>query len=88
MPRDPVGDALHLALFMVNVSATLVQPLRRTQPDYSVLDLKAQYRGYRYAHEIIKMLPEKPDSILLTAIFARIARLGAIHPVLSLPAGP
>ena len=83
-----VTNAANLALFMVNVSATLVQPLRRTQPDYSILDLKAQYRGYRYAHEIIKMLPEKPDSILLAAIFARSAGLGAIHPGLPLPAAP
>jgi len=83
-----VTNAANLSLFMVNFSAALLQPLRRTQPDYSVLDLKAQYRGYRYALEIIKMLPEKPDAILLTNIFERIARLGAIHPVLPLPAGP
>ena len=83
-----VTNAANLALFMVNVRATLLQPLRRTQPDYSVLDLKAQYRGYRYATEIIKMLPEKPDSILLAAIFARSVSLGAIHPLLPLPAGP
>jgi putative transposase len=83
-----VTNAANLALFMVNVSTTLLQPLRRTQPDYSILDLKAQYRGYRYALEIIKMLPEKPEAILLTNIFERIARLGAIHPVLPLPADP
>jgi len=83
-----VTNAANLALFMVNVSAVLLLPFRRTQPDYSILDLKAQYRGYRYAFEIIKMLPEKPDAILLTAIFERIARLGAIHSVLPLPADP
>jgi len=83
-----VTNAANLSLFMVNFSTVLLQPFRRTQPDYSILDLKAQYRGYRYALEIIKMLPEKPDAILLTDIFRHIARLGAIHPVLSPPAGP
>ena len=83
-----VTNAANLSLFMVNFSTALLQSFRRTQPDYSILDLKAQYRGYRYALEIIKMLPEKPDAILLTDIFRRIARLGAIHPVLAPPAGP
>jgi putative transposase len=83
-----VTNAANLSLFMVNFSTALLPPFRRTQPDYSILDLKAQYRGYRYAHEIIKMLPEKPEAILLTTIFERIARLGAIHPLLPPPAEP
>jgi hypothetical protein len=29
-------------------------------PDYSVLDLKADCRGYKYVEETIKMLPDKP----------------------------
>jgi len=66
---------------MVNFSYALLQPLRQQNPDYSVLDLKSHYRGYRYASETIKMLPEKPDAILLAKIFQHIARLGAIHPV-------
>ncbi len=48
--------------------------------EYSILDLKSHYRGYRYASETIKMLPQKPDAILLADIFQQIARLGAIHP--------
>jgi len=54
-------------------------PLWENQ-DFGILDLKAHYRGYRYACETIKMLPRKPDSILLADIFQQIARLGAIHP--------
>ena len=75
-----VTNAANLAFFMVNFSSALLQPLRQQNPDYSVLDLKSHYRGYRYASEIIKMLPEKPDAILLAEIFQQIARLGAIHP--------
>jgi putative transposase len=83
-----VTNAANLSFFMVNLSYALLQPLRQTQPDSSVLDLKAQYRGYRYASEAIKMLPEKPDAILLADIFQHLAQLGAIHPVFQPAASP
>jgi putative transposase len=83
-----VTNATNLSFFIVNISYALLQPLRQTQPDYSVLDLKAQYRGYRYASATIKMLPEKPDAILLADIFQHIAQLGAIHPVFQPSASP
>jgi putative transposase len=76
-----VTNAANLSLFMVNFSAALAEPFRKQNPDFSMLDLKSHYRGYRYATETIKMLPEKPDAILLAEIFQQIARLGAIHPV-------
>jgi putative transposase len=68
---------------MVNFSHGLLQAHRKKNQDFSILDLKAHYRGYRYACETIKMLPQKPDDILLADIFQKIARLGAIHPVSS-----
>lgn len=77
----PVTNAANLSFFMVNFSYALLQPLRQHNPDYSVLDLKSHYHGYRYASETIKMLPQKPDAILLAEIFLQIARLGAIHTV-------
>jgi putative transposase len=83
-----VTNAANLPFFMVNFSAALVPPFQTQDPDYSVLDLKAHYRGYRFALETIKMLPEKPDAILLAAIFQQIARLGAIHPILQPSASP
>jgi hypothetical protein len=76
-----VTNAANLALFMVNFSFALAKPFRQQNPDFSVLDLKSHYRGYRYASETIKMLPEKPDGILLAEIFQQIAHLGAIHSV-------
>lgn len=79
-----VTNAANLSFFMVNFSYALLKPFRKNEQDYSVLDLKSHYRGLRYAAETIKMLPEKPDGILLAEIFQHIARLGAIHPV-SLP---
>jgi hypothetical protein len=83
-----VTHAANLSFFMVNFSQALLQPFREHQPDYSVLDLKSHYRGFRYANETIKMLPEKPDAILMADIFQQIARLGAIHPVLKPSASP
>ena len=75
-----VTNAANLAFFMDNFSFALLQPFRQQMPEYSILDLKSHYRGCRYATETIKMLPEKPDPILLADIFQQIARLGAIHP--------
>ena len=83
-----VTNAANLSFFMVNFSAALLQPIRQQNPEYSILDLKARYRGYRYVTETIKMLPQKPDAILLADIFQHIARLGAIHPTLQPAADP
>jgi putative transposase len=83
-----VTNAANLSFFMDNFSYALLQPFQQQQPDYSILDLKSHYRGCRYATETIKMLPEKPDAILLAHIFLQIARLGAIHPVFQPAASP
>jgi putative transposase len=83
-----VTNAANLSFFMINFSEALSQPFRQTQPEYSSLDLKSHFRGYRYAIETIKMLPQKPDAILLANIFQQIARLGAIHPLLQPSASP
>jgi hypothetical protein len=76
-----VTNAANLSLFMVNFSQALLCAHRKNNQDFSVLDLKSHYRGYRYASETIKMLPQKPEPNLLAEIFQQIARLGAIHPV-------
>jgi putative transposase len=83
-----VTNAANLSLFMVNFSQALLHPFRQQNPEYSILDLKSHYRGYRYAAETIKLLPEKPDAILLADIFQHIARLGAIHPLVQPAASP
>jgi putative transposase len=75
-----VVNAVNLSFFMVNFSHQLLQAHRKTNQNFSILDLKSHYRGYRYVCETIKMLPQKPDAILLAEIFQQIACLGAIHP--------
>ncbi len=77
-----VTNAANLAFFLVNLSQVLLRRFQRNNPDFSILDLKAHYHGYRYAVETIKMLPEIPDAIILADIFEQIARLGMIYPAL------
>jgi len=74
-----VTNAANLSLFMVNVAYRLRADGHPRDPDYSVLDLKADCRGYKYVEETIKMLPEKPEPILLAKILNRVAGLGRIH---------
>jgi len=74
-----VTNAANLSLFRVNFSQHLLYDLRPTDPDCSILDLKALCRGTKYVAEAIKMLPEKPEPILLANIFSELASLGRIH---------
>jgi putative transposase len=64
---------------MVNVAYRLCPEVRQRAPDYSVLDLKADYRGYTYVEATIQMLPEKPEPILFAKILNQVAGLGRIH---------
>jgi len=76
-----VTNAANLALFMVSVSNRLLKDIQRDWPECSLLDLKAWFRGYVYVQEVLKLLPEKLDPILSMPIFAKVANLGAIHPI-------
>ena len=76
-----VTNAASLSLFMVNLVYVLLRDVRQTDPDLSVLDLKAYCRGYKYVTETIKMLPQKPDESLIDQIFRHVAHLGRIHTV-------
>src|SRR6266853_3423501 len=50
-----VTNAANLSLFMVNVAYRLRADVHPRDPDYSVLDLKADCRGYKYVAETIKI---------------------------------
>ena len=63
--KTPVNNAANLSMFMVNVSAKLLAPLRLEHSEVSVLDLKAGYRGMKYLRETLKILPQKPDPIVI-----------------------
>jgi putative transposase len=84
----PVTNAINLSLFMVNLSQVLLREFRQTHPDSGILDLKAYFRAAKYFEETIKMLPKKPESILLEQIFGKLTSLGCIHAVNVHPSPP
>jgi DDE superfamily endonuclease len=74
-----VTNAANLSLFMVNLVERVLREMRRTQPEMSVLDLKAQCRGAKYVEETIKLLPERPEPDLLERIVTKVIGIGRIH---------
>jgi len=81
--QTAVTNAANLSLFMVNISQLLMCHYRKDDPDFSILDLKAYYRGYRYVTETIKILPNLPDENLISQLFQKVTALGRIHPAKS-----
>jgi hypothetical protein len=77
----PLTNVIHLSLFMANISQVLLREFRQTYPESGILDLKAYFRAAKYFEETIKMLPQKPEPILLEQIFSQVASLGRIHAV-------
>ena len=66
--KIPVNNAVNLSMFMVSVSAKLTDTFRCPNTEFSVLDLKARYRGAKYLHEILKIHPKTPDTIVIEQI--------------------
>ena len=79
--QTPLYNAVNLSFLMVNLSQILIQQMRAdtNNPDLSVSDLKAHYRGLKYVNETLKLLQEKPDPILFQHVSTQIAKLGAIN---------
>jgi putative transposase len=77
--ETPVTNAANLSLFMVNISQLLLRDFRQQDSTVNVLDLKAYYRGHKYVAETLKLLPQKPEPILMARIFERVSRLDRIH---------
>ena len=75
----PVNNAANLSMFMVNVSAKLREIFGSEHAGFGVLDLKARYRGEKYLQETLKMLPQKPETIVIDAIAEHLGAIGAIH---------
>jgi len=76
-----VENAANLAFLMVLLSAKLIK--NSGAKCVGVLDLKTHFRGVKYALETIKILLEKPDTILMNEaieeVKERISQLGSIH---------
>ena len=81
----PVYNSANLAMFMVNVSHALIRPMRNQWPAFSVNDLKAWFRGRKYATELLKLLPESLGSIFIDQVVAQMAELGRVNHATSSP---
>lgn len=77
--KIPVNNAANLSMFMVSVSAKLTDTSQNKNIAYSVLDLKSHYRGLKYTDEILKILPQKPEPIVIQQITEHLGAIGAIH---------
>ena len=77
--KIPVNNAANLSMFMVSVSAKLTNTFRGENTHYSVIDLKSHYRGLKYKDEILKILPQKPEPIVIQQITEHLGSIGAIH---------
>ena len=77
--QTPLTTAANLAFFMVNFSFILRQRWQPLQPSFSVLDLKAHFRGLKYVAETLKLLPQLPDPFVIQSISAKLSRLGAVN---------
>ena len=75
----PVYNSANVAMFMVNLSHALIRPMRDQWPAFSVNDLKAWFRGRKYATELLKLLPESPGSIFMDQVVAQMAELGRVN---------
>ena len=56
-----------------------MEKYRCQPPEYSVLGLKSHYIGLKYIHEKLKILPQKPEPIVIQQIIDRLSSIGAIH---------
>ena len=75
----PVNNAANLSMFMVNVGAKLREMFGSEHPGLGVLDIKARYRGLKYLQETLKILPQKPETIVIHNIAEHLGSIGAIH---------
>ena len=66
-------------MFMVNAAAKLREMFGSEHPGFGVLDVKARYRGIRYLQETLKILPQKPETIVINNIAEHLGSIGAIH---------
>lgn len=77
--KTPVNNAVNMAFFMVNLSHDLINKFHKNNPLFGVQDLKAYFRAGKYLDETLKLIPEKPDPILIQQIFAQITKIGGIN---------
>ena len=77
--QRPVYNAANFAMFMGNLATWLVRQRRAQRPDFSINDLKAEYRGRFYAAEVLKLFPDLPDQSFIDDLIERLSSVGAVN---------
>lgn len=77
--QTPVHNAANFAMFMANLATWLVRQRRTQRPDFSINDLKAEYRGRFYAAEALKFFPDLPDQSFIDLLVDRLSSVGAVN---------
>jgi hypothetical protein len=70
---------------MVNLSQSLIRPLRGQCAALSVNDLKAGHRGRKHVHEALKWLPKMPEPFVIDQAIAKVTQLDRINYAMSTP---
>jgi putative transposase len=77
--EQQVTNAANLSMFMVNVSHALADQMSLNEQTFSLIDLKALYRGRKYVLEVLKYLPHPPDRFFIHQLFANVGLLGSVN---------
>ena len=77
--EKPIHNFANLSTFMVNFSYGMRKKLGNEK--MGVINLKAHFHGLKYVDEIVKLLPKKPDAILMNELYSKITTIGAIEEV-------
>lgn len=77
--QPSVTNAANFAMFMTNFAQRLVTQRRTLMPTFSILDLKAEFRGRFYGAETLKLLPDSLDPSFIDRLFHRLSTIGAIN---------
>lgn len=75
----PVYNAANFALFMTNLTNQLLRQRRTDSSRFGITDLKAEYRGYFYAMQLLKLVPDSADPSFFDAVFQRFSTIGAVN---------
>ena len=75
--QKAVHNAANLSIFMVNFSNALL--LSTKFSGMSVTDLKAWFCARKYVQEAFKLLPQKPERILIERAIDEVSRLGRVN---------
>jgi len=64
---------------MANLATALTQLRRSHLPNFTVNDLKAEFRGRFYATQALKLLPDFADPLMIDTLFTQLSLVGAVH---------